>query len=206
MSRAFSPSCRDRTCRLAWHQRTGYLPITRAAFELTRAQGFYRPQSGHFDLDRADHQQAADRKFKRAAPRVVRAHTRGDRRGARGGICRQGNRRRKRSKAPSAVATSCCANSRMRAAERGGRVRGMETLMAGQARPSQDRQFKRRQFKRPPTPAKRLSASPFRAGTPAFPSRRRGSSPPSAPSRRRAPRSGARARARRRTRRPAPRA
>src|SRR5215475_10932452 len=25
----------------AWHQNTGYLPITRAAFELTRAQGFY---------------------------------------------------------------------------------------------------------------------------------------------------------------------
>ena len=24
----------------AWHQNTGYLPITRAAFELTRAQGF----------------------------------------------------------------------------------------------------------------------------------------------------------------------
>src|SRR4029078_773193 len=25
----------------AWHQNTGYLPITRAAFDLTRAQGFY---------------------------------------------------------------------------------------------------------------------------------------------------------------------
>jgi len=25
----------------AWHQSTGYLPITRAAFELTRSQGFY---------------------------------------------------------------------------------------------------------------------------------------------------------------------
>ena len=24
----------------AWHQNTGYLPITRAAFDLTRAQGF----------------------------------------------------------------------------------------------------------------------------------------------------------------------
>ena len=30
----------------AWHQNTGYLPITRAAFELTRAQGFYDRNPG----------------------------------------------------------------------------------------------------------------------------------------------------------------
>ncbi len=30
----------------AWHQATGYLPITRAAFDLTRAQGFYDGNSG----------------------------------------------------------------------------------------------------------------------------------------------------------------
>lgn len=30
----------------SWHQRTGYLPITRAAFELTRAQGFYDRNPG----------------------------------------------------------------------------------------------------------------------------------------------------------------
>jgi sn-glycerol 3-phosphate transport system substrate-binding protein len=30
----------------AWHQATGYLPITRAAFELTRAQGFYDRNPG----------------------------------------------------------------------------------------------------------------------------------------------------------------
>jgi len=30
----------------AWHQRTGYLPITRAAFDLTRAQGFYESNPG----------------------------------------------------------------------------------------------------------------------------------------------------------------
>jgi sn-glycerol 3-phosphate transport system substrate-binding protein len=30
----------------AWHQRTGYLPITRAAYELTRAQGFYDRNPG----------------------------------------------------------------------------------------------------------------------------------------------------------------
>jgi sn-glycerol 3-phosphate transport system substrate-binding protein len=29
-----------------WHQKTGYLPITRAAFELTRAQGFYDRNPG----------------------------------------------------------------------------------------------------------------------------------------------------------------
>ena len=30
----------------SWHQNTGYLPITRAAFELTRAQGFYDRNPG----------------------------------------------------------------------------------------------------------------------------------------------------------------
>jgi sn-glycerol 3-phosphate transport system substrate-binding protein len=30
----------------AWHQNTGYLPITRAAFDLTRAQGFYDRNAG----------------------------------------------------------------------------------------------------------------------------------------------------------------
>ena len=30
----------------AWHQATGYLPITRAAFELSRAQGFYDRNPG----------------------------------------------------------------------------------------------------------------------------------------------------------------
>jgi sn-glycerol 3-phosphate transport system substrate-binding protein len=30
----------------SWHQNTGYLPVTRAAFELTRAQGFYERNPG----------------------------------------------------------------------------------------------------------------------------------------------------------------
>ncbi len=30
----------------AWHQRTGYLPVTQAAFDLTRAQGFYDRNPG----------------------------------------------------------------------------------------------------------------------------------------------------------------
>jgi sn-glycerol 3-phosphate transport system substrate-binding protein len=29
-----------------WHQRTGYLPVTRAAYELSRAQGFYTRNPG----------------------------------------------------------------------------------------------------------------------------------------------------------------
>jgi len=30
-----------------WHQRTGYVPVTRAAYELTARQGFYRDNPGH---------------------------------------------------------------------------------------------------------------------------------------------------------------
>ena len=30
-----------------WHQRTGNVPLTRVAYELTRAQGFYRRQPGY---------------------------------------------------------------------------------------------------------------------------------------------------------------
>jgi sn-glycerol 3-phosphate transport system substrate-binding protein len=30
----------------SWHQKTGYLPITAAAFELSRMQGFYRRNPG----------------------------------------------------------------------------------------------------------------------------------------------------------------
>lgn len=30
-----------------WHQKTGYIPLTRIAYELTRAQGFYRKHPGH---------------------------------------------------------------------------------------------------------------------------------------------------------------
>jgi sn-glycerol 3-phosphate transport system substrate-binding protein len=34
------------TVQAAWHQKTGYLPITRAAFDLTRTQGFYDRNPG----------------------------------------------------------------------------------------------------------------------------------------------------------------
>ena len=50
----------------AWHQNTGYLPITRAAFDLTRAQGFYDRNPGtaisieQITLKHADRQFARD--------------------------------------------------------------------------------------------------------------------------------------------------
>ena len=50
----------------AWHQNTGYLPVTRAAFDLTPRARLLRPQSRRRDLDRADDAEAADRKFARA--------------------------------------------------------------------------------------------------------------------------------------------
>ena len=30
-----------------WHQRTGYVPVTRAAYELTAQKGFYKENPGH---------------------------------------------------------------------------------------------------------------------------------------------------------------
>ena len=30
-----------------WHQRTGYVPVTRAAYELTAQKGFYKDSPGH---------------------------------------------------------------------------------------------------------------------------------------------------------------
>ena len=63
----------------AWHQHTGYLPVTRAAFELTRAPRLLRPQSRCRDLDRADHAEAADAELARRAARLVRADPRRDR-------------------------------------------------------------------------------------------------------------------------------
>ena len=50
-SRSSSPPYRDLEVQAAWHQRTGYGPITRAAFDLTRAQGFSDgPEPRHRDL------------------------------------------------------------------------------------------------------------------------------------------------------------
>ena len=62
-----------------WHQNTGYLPVTRAAFELNSQPGFLRSQSRHRDFDRADHAACADRKLKRRPARFVRADPRHNR-------------------------------------------------------------------------------------------------------------------------------
>jgi sn-glycerol 3-phosphate transport system substrate-binding protein len=75
----------------AWHQNTGYLPITR-------------------DLDRADHTETADREFEGASARIVRSDPRCDRRRAGTGHQRQeiragcaGFRRRARQPAAASV-------------------------------------------------------------------------------------------------------
>ena len=73
----------------AWHQNTGYLPVTRAAYELTRTQGFYDRKPGRFDLDRADHHEAADGELARRPARIVRAGARRDRGRARTCLRRQ---------------------------------------------------------------------------------------------------------------------
>ena len=93
----------------AWHQNTGYLPITRAAFDLDSRAGLLRPQSRHGDLDRADDAETADRKFKGLAARIVRPDPRRDRRRTGAGLCRQEIRAgrdgcRGRARQPSAAA------------------------------------------------------------------------------------------------------
>ena len=95
----------------AWHQNTGYLPITRAAFDLTRAQGFYDRNPGDRDLDRADHAEAADREFAGASARLLRADPRRDRRRAGAGVFAARSPRRPRWIPRSSAATGCCASS-----------------------------------------------------------------------------------------------
>ena len=63
-----------------WHQATGYVPITMAAYELTKKLGLLRQESGHRRRGQADDQQD-DRQVARHAPRQLRADPRRDRRG-----------------------------------------------------------------------------------------------------------------------------
>ena len=44
--RSSSPSCRAPTRQAFWHQEIGYLPITKAAYELTKSQGYYKENPG----------------------------------------------------------------------------------------------------------------------------------------------------------------
>ena len=97
-----------------WHQASGYLPITRAAYELTRAAGLLREESRHRHLDQADHAQGTDAEHQGAAARLVRAGARGDRGRAGAGDHRQGCARRRRSIPQCGAATRSCAGSRRR--------------------------------------------------------------------------------------------
>ena len=111
-----------------WHQFTGYLPITEAAYELTKEQGFYEKNPGTRDRDQADHAQSADRELEGPALRQLRADPRHHRRGAGSGLERRqgraaGARRHRRS-----AATSCCGGSRTPTAEV--RRRGAEPVAA----------------------------------------------------------------------------
>ena len=95
----------------AWHQNTGYLPITRAAFELTRAQGFYdRNPGAAISIEQID-AETADGKLEGRPARLLRADPRRDRGRAGAGLQRQEDPRRPRSIPRSSAATACCASS-----------------------------------------------------------------------------------------------
>jgi sn-glycerol 3-phosphate transport system substrate-binding protein len=69
------------------HQRTGYLPITTAAFELTEKSGFYKKNPGTDVRDADDPQD--HRQVARHPPGQLRADPHHHRRGARAGLGRQ---------------------------------------------------------------------------------------------------------------------
>ena len=73
----------------AWHQNTGYLPITRAAFDLTRAQGFYDRNPGTaISIEQMTLKPPTENSQGHPA-RLVRADPRRDRRRAGAGLQRQ---------------------------------------------------------------------------------------------------------------------
>ena len=59
-----------------WHQSTGYLPITTAAWELTKEAGLLRGEPGHRHGDQADDLQPADENSKGLRLRQLRADPR----------------------------------------------------------------------------------------------------------------------------------
>ena len=109
--RSSSTTCPSPKSRPTSHQRTGYLPITMAAFELTEKSGFYKKNPGTDVAGQADDPQD-HRQVARHAPRQLRADPRHHRRGARS---RSGPARRpprRRSTTPSSAATSSSSASR----------------------------------------------------------------------------------------------
>ena len=96
------------------HKASGYLPITKAAYAKAKDAGFYKEQPVSRDAAARAHQQGADRKFARPAPRqhgaAARRLGRGDRRRSGRQEDRQGGTRRGRRRA----ATRCCVSSSAR--------------------------------------------------------------------------------------------
>ena len=60
------PSCPSRRSRCSGTPATGYVPITQAAYDVTRAVGLLRQEPGRRHADQATHQQGADRRIPRA--------------------------------------------------------------------------------------------------------------------------------------------
>ena len=95
-----------------WHQQTGYLPITTAAYELTRKQGFYDKNPGtdvavkQINLNPPTENSKGLRLGNFVQIRDV------DRGGGRERAARQEDAASRRSTRPCRAATNCCASSR----------------------------------------------------------------------------------------------
>ena len=96
----------DRQAKL--HQESGYLPITKAAYEKTKADGFYEKNPDPADAAEGADQQGADREFARPAlwQHGADARTSGPRRSKRRWRARRPPR--KRSTPPCRAAMPCC--------------------------------------------------------------------------------------------------
>ena len=94
------------------HQESGYLPITKAAYEKTKADGFYKKNPDLRDAAEGAHQQGADGEFARPAVRQHGADARRLGRGNRGGAAGQEDPPSKRSTRRSPAAMPCCARSK----------------------------------------------------------------------------------------------
>ena len=112
--RSSSPSCRKPEIQMDWHTSTGYVPITQAAYELTRKSGYYDKNPGADMRGEAAHQQAADGELQGPALRQLRAGPRGDRGGDGGGVRGQEGRQDRARRRGASAATRSCASSRPR--------------------------------------------------------------------------------------------
>ena len=94
------------------HEVSGYLPITKAAYEKTKASGFYEKNPILEVAAEGTDQQAADRKFARPALRQHGADARRLGRGDRGGAGRQEVRQGSARRGGVARQRRCCGSSR----------------------------------------------------------------------------------------------